>query len=100
MLDGRYGSFSDLDALDWEVRSSPNNRHVTTASACPKGANRRHLITAQRATFRTGDGSEAQYCVKQCKQTKDADERRKDCGTRPRDRLILAVGRIFQSKGL
>ena len=35
----RYGSDSDLRPYPSQVCSSPNNRHVTSASACPKGAN-------------------------------------------------------------
>jgi len=34
-----YGSNSELGADLSKVRSSPNNRHVTTASACLKSAN-------------------------------------------------------------
>jgi hypothetical protein len=39
--DVSVGSKAVILKIDNDFRSSPNNRHVTTASACPKGATKR-----------------------------------------------------------
>ena len=45
------GSTTDLRTSWSEVRSSPNNGHVTAASACPKGANRRHMHRSKQHLY-------------------------------------------------
>jgi hypothetical protein len=81
----RSGSISDVSERLGEVRSSPNNGHVTTASACLKSAKPGLTVQQIAALFDHLVGAR-----KQCRWHKDA---KRLCGLQIDHQIEL--GRLF-----